>query len=64
MQTIKPRARFIRSTGCWHVSGDGRGCIGKTLDLALSRWRKCGLQLMGCEAQTIMAGLPFERVRK
>lgn len=59
LQTVKPKARPPRGDSpVWHVSGDGRGCIGKTLDAALSRWHRCGLQLMGCERQTILSGLP------
>lgn len=58
MQTVKPRARYFPQSGKWHVRGDGRGCVGFTLDAALERWIKCGMQLMGCEQQTIMSGLP------
>lgn len=59
-QTVKPRARYFVESRNWHVRGDGRAVIGPTLDAALQRWLKCGLQLMGCERQTIMAGIPRE----
>lgn len=40
MQTIKPRAVFVPSTGEWIVKGCGIVKIRSDLDVALQAWRE------------------------